>query len=273
MQQESLQVQQCKYTYCLGVQCLVIATRPNVHVDPDPYAYSSGRWLCWDKSERESRYIQFNFSALCKRAIALCPGAKSIASYEKKEGGYNRVFIFTMDNTRRVVARLPTRLSGPPGLTTNSEVATIKYCRFQPSVVQLCSRSRLCASVQSETTIPIPNILEWKDFSTNDVGSEYIIMEHAKGTQLHQIWPAMSLKQQVACTGAIVRNIKQMAAINFHTYGSLYFDNVRVDSVMKHPVTPGYVIGPHCGTTFWDCEVREPRYYSSARTNRGPCKS
>lgn len=136
MQQGSVQVQQRKYAYCLRVQCFVIATRPNVHVAPDPYAYSSGRWLCWDKSERESRYIPFNFSALCKRAIALCPGAKSIASYEKKEGGYNRVFIFTMDNTmdntRRVVARLPTRLSGPPRLTVNSEVATIKYCRFSP---------------------------------------------------------------------------------------------------------------------------------------------
>ncbi|KAL8888454.1 MAG: hypothetical protein Q9215_004132 [Flavoplaca cf. flavocitrina] len=95
-------------------------------------------------------------------------------------------------------------------------------------------------------------------------------MEHARGIQLHQVWPAMSLKQQVACTGAIVRNIKQIAAIDFHTYGSLYFDNVKVDSAMKQPFKPGYVIGPHCGTTFWDCEVREPRYYSSAPPNRGP---
>lgn len=130
MQQEGVQVQQRQYAYCVGVQCLVSAMRPNVHLAPDPYAYSSGRWLCWDKLERESRYIHFNYSALCKRVIALCPGAKSIASYEKKEGGYNRVFIFTMNNKRRVVARLPTRLSGPPRLTTNSEVATIKYCRF-----------------------------------------------------------------------------------------------------------------------------------------------
>ena len=97
-------------------------------------------------------------------------------------------------------------------------------------------------------------------------------MEQAKGVQLHQIWPAMSLEQQIACTGAIIKSVKQMAAIDFNAYGSLYFDNVDIDSVLKHSFTPGYVIGPHCGTTYWDCEVREPRYYSSVKSNRGPCK-
>ncbi len=35
--------------------------------------------------------------------------------------------VFTLDHGQRIVARLPTRISGPPKLTTNSEVATIKY--------------------------------------------------------------------------------------------------------------------------------------------------
>lgn len=107
---------------------------PNILVARDPRIYSSGRWLRWDKLERESRYIEFNFAALCKRVVELCPSAMSIASYEKKEGGYNKVFIFTMNNASRVVARLPTRISGPPRLTTNSEVATIKYCESSASV-------------------------------------------------------------------------------------------------------------------------------------------
>jgi hypothetical protein len=93
----------------------------------DPHSYTSGRWLHRDKLERDSRYIAFNFDALCRRVIELCPGAVSIAGYDKKEGGYNRVFIFTTDNTQRIVARPPFAL-GPARLTTNSEVATIKYC-------------------------------------------------------------------------------------------------------------------------------------------------
>ncbi|KAL1968652.1 hypothetical protein VTN77DRAFT_1478 [Rasamsonia byssochlamydoides] len=75
------------------------------------------------------RYIQFDFDALCQRVVELCPGAESITTYDKKEGGFNRVFIFTMDNARRVVARLPFALVGPPKLTSASEVATIMYCR------------------------------------------------------------------------------------------------------------------------------------------------
>ena len=97
----------------------------------DPHAYTSGRWLRRDKLERDSRYIVFDFDALCRRVIELCPGAVSIATYDKKEGGFNRVFIFTTDNAKRVIARLPFKLAGPPGLTTNSEVATIKYREFK----------------------------------------------------------------------------------------------------------------------------------------------
>lgn len=102
----------------------------NAHAALDPYSYTSGRWLRRDKLERDSRYIEFDFHALCKRVIELCPGAISIVSCEKKEGGYNRIFIFTCDNAKRVVARLPTSVAGPPRLTTNSEVATIAYREF-----------------------------------------------------------------------------------------------------------------------------------------------
>ncbi|KAL8859337.1 MAG: hypothetical protein Q9178_004275 [Gyalolechia marmorata] len=80
----------------------------------------------------------------------------------------------------------------------------------------------------------------------------------------------MSLEQQITCTGAIMKNVKQMAAIDFHAYGSLYFDNIDIDSALKYSFAPGYVIGPHCGSTYRDCEVREPRYYSSVKPNRGP---
>lgn len=95
----------------------------------DPHNYTTGRWLRRDKQQRDARYINFNFDALRKRVVALCQGAVSIVNSEKKEGGFNRVFIFTCDNGKRVVARLPTRIAGPCELTTTSEVATIKYRR------------------------------------------------------------------------------------------------------------------------------------------------
>lgn len=103
---------------------------PNVDTGLDPYTYTSGRWLRCDELERESRLIRFNFDALCRRIIELCPDANSITSYDKKEGGFNRVFIFHTDNAKRIVARLPFALARPSRLMTNSEVATIKYRTF-----------------------------------------------------------------------------------------------------------------------------------------------
>ena len=99
--------------------------------DLNPYKYTSGRWLRRDKLERDARFLSFDFDALRRKALELCPGAASITSYEKKEGGYNRVFIFTCDNSRHVVARIPTSVAGPARLTTNSEVATIRYGRLE----------------------------------------------------------------------------------------------------------------------------------------------
>ena len=114
--------------------------------------------------------------------------------------------------------------------------------------------------------------MDWSDESANAIGSEYIIMQHARGVQLHQRWPAMSLEQQLQCTGAIVRYMKQVADINFQAYGSLYLAEIGIDPTLKQSFAPGYIIGPHCGAAYWDCELNEPRYYSLANPNRGPCK-
>lgn len=99
----------------------------NVDTGNDPYAYTSGRWLSRDEQEQKSRYIQFDFDALRRKIIELCPDAGSITSYNKMEGGNNRVFIFHTDNGKRFVARLPFPHARPSKLATVSEVATIKY--------------------------------------------------------------------------------------------------------------------------------------------------
>ncbi|CRG85259.1 Altered inheritance of mitochondria protein 9, mitochondrial [Talaromyces islandicus] len=170
----------------------------------DPHNYTSGRWLRHDKNERDMRYIGFDFNALCRRILELCPGADSVLNCEKIEGGFNRVFIFTLNNYKRIVARLPFTLAGPPQLTTSSEVATIKY-------------------LQAKTSIPIPTILDWNNESSNLIGSEYIIMEHAEGVQLHTKWPEMSSSARVKCIDAVYRTLKVMVDLEFPAFGSVNF--------------------------------------------------
>ena len=99
--------------------------------DLNPYEYTSGGWLRNDRQQRQSRTLIFDLPSLSQRVVEVCRGATSITHCEKKEGGHNRVFVFTCDNAKRIIARLPMPMAGPPRLTTNSEVATITYSKLQ----------------------------------------------------------------------------------------------------------------------------------------------
>lgn len=114
----------------------------------DPYVYTSGRWLNNDKLQREARYVKFDFDALCAKAVKTCAGATKVVRHEKKEGGFNRVFVLCLDNGARVVARVPYRIAGPPRLTTNSEVATMAY-----SMVEIPRKHELSTYAFSSTWI------------------------------------------------------------------------------------------------------------------------
>jgi hypothetical protein len=59
----------------------------------------------------------------------LCRDSHEIRSYEKIEGGFNKVFIFEMANEKRIVCRIPFYLAVPERLTTNSEVAMMAYSK------------------------------------------------------------------------------------------------------------------------------------------------
>jgi hypothetical protein len=125
--------------------------------------------------------------------------------------------------------------------------------------------------VQAKTNIPIPKVLDWSDDRSNAIGSEYIIMEHASGIQLHEKWPDMAGDQQVRCIDAIYRKIKEMVDLEFPAYGSLYLVNGQLESSSRQSLDEGFCIGPHCGTRYWDCNAAEPRYYHNTDPNHGPC--
>lgn len=99
--------------------------------EDDPQVYTSGRWLYRDKLEREARYLQFDFTALSRKVVEVSPGARRVVQHERKDGEFNRGFVFILDNGMRVVAKLPTFLAGPRRLATNSEVATMTYCKYR----------------------------------------------------------------------------------------------------------------------------------------------
>lgn len=79
-------------------------------------------------------------------------------------------------------------------------------------------------------------------------------------------------EQQIACIQAISKSIQQIAAMEFPTYGSLYFADAPLDSASTLPLATGFCIGPHCGTRYWNCNAGEARYYNSTMPDRAPCE-
>lgn len=107
------------------------STLPNIHSpnpNLNPHAYTSGHWLLNNKQEHSLRYIPFSFPALCHRIHAICPENGPIARCEKLEGGYNRVFVFELQDGRRVIARLPFAAAGRKDVLVGTEVATMAFC-------------------------------------------------------------------------------------------------------------------------------------------------
>ncbi|KAL3417373.1 hypothetical protein PVAG01_11373 [Phlyctema vagabunda] len=155
-----------------------------------------------------------------------------------------------MDNGARIVARIPFKISGPEMLTTHSEVATMAYIR-------------------KHTDIPVPEVLEWNDCKTNAIGTEYIIMEHVPGIQLHKKWAEMNAVQHMRCVRALAKTIKSMAALNFSAYGSIYFADIQIDPELKISLGE-FCLGPSCAKEYWDCMPGESRYYEQKKPNRGP---
>ncbi|KAB8346323.1 hypothetical protein FH972_023367 [Carpinus fangiana] len=213
----------------------------------DPCKYTSGSWLDRDGQRKASRYIDFDFSALMKEAISCCSGARRIVDCRKAEGGFNKLFFFVMDNGARVVARLPTRLAGPPTLTTHSEVATLRF-------------------VKQRTSIPVPDVLKWSNTRSNPVGVEYIIMSHVQGVSLMEKWPQMNGLQHIECIAALGAFTKELASLSFPAYGSLYFNDAQLSGTTT--LDNSFCIGPHCGTQFWDPSIQDNE--NVPQRSRGP---
>ena len=120
----------------------------NLGVGEDPYSYTRGKWLVQDDAERQARLLKFDFQALCEQAIACSSGAKRVDRVEKKEGSYNRVFVFYLDNGKKLVGRIPTSAAGPAKFLTNSEVATIAYCKTNIGDASRVLTKRQCSATR-----------------------------------------------------------------------------------------------------------------------------
>jgi hypothetical protein len=123
--------------------------------------------------------------------------------------------------------------------------------------------------VTSKTDIPVPSILEWTEDNDNTVGHPYLMMEHATGVSLHDIWSKLRGDWKKKCVKAICRQLTKTTQLCFPAYGSLYLsDTSSVPSSCKIQIGNNFCIEPQCGPIEQDLYAREPFIPGS-----GPCKS
>ncbi|XP_014561693.1 hypothetical protein COCVIDRAFT_33286 [Bipolaris victoriae FI3] len=136
-------------------------------------------------------------------------GANKCISFEKiGEGNYNKAYRLEMEDGQKIIAKVPHPNAGPRILTTASEVATMDAT------------------------------------DQNPVQAEYIIMEQARGSQLHETWQGLSLRRKcdivhtgiAGCEPAVVTSGPQDVIIH---------------------VESTYCIGPITRREFWEKQRSE----------------
>ena len=166
------------------------------------------------------------------------------------EGLFNRAFLLSNSDGPDVVARLPTSVAGPKRLTTASEVATIK--------------------LMAALGIPVPKVFSYSCDAESEVGSEYILMERAKGIPLLSVWEKMGRKRRGYVMKQLVEFDSKLLAMKLSGYGSIYLKQDLPDSytlpLSSDPALSDYCLGPSVARSWWAEERKK------ISIDRGPCK-
>ncbi|PYH31972.1 uncharacterized protein BO87DRAFT_408569 [Aspergillus neoniger CBS 115656] len=180
--------------------------------EEDFFRYTSGRWLVDEKYQLEQRYVRFNIDNLCSQAASLFSFETRCMRIAKMEGNFSKAFLLTMDDGNEVIAKIPCLNAGPPVLTTECEVATLKF---------------------------FPEVYHWSSDPTNPVGAEYILMEKTRGVPLAEKWKTMNTLQRYLLIDKILEMEKALQRLQLPAYGGLFLQESLPSSYPRCPLPPG----------------------------------
>ncbi|KAG6836456.1 hypothetical protein H0H93_007837, partial [Arthromyces matolae] len=214
---------------------------------------TEGRWLYNEAQQQEIRRVNFNVSELVRIGCEAA-GTNVCLSMDKiAEGSFNKVFRLNFDNSKSIIARLPSSRMFGSGTSNiiSSEVATM--------------------SLASKSGIHTPRVLSWSKDCDNPVGWPYILMEDVDGTTLHDEWPQSETRGEPVVTllTQVASSMQKMMSSNFSRIGSPYLVEDLPDSANSPPATDfeiknGVRIGPIADLLWWRCYHDEPHF------DRGP---
>ncbi|KAL4867391.1 hypothetical protein BDV12DRAFT_186685 [Aspergillus spectabilis] len=149
----------------------------------DWFRYTRGRFVANENHEKKIRQVGFNIFKLAKRAAESRFSTYSRCARTDKfpDGMFNKAFLFTIQDGKQVMGKVPNPNARRPHYTTAS-------------------------GVQNRLGTPVPKVLSWSSNATdNPVGAEHIIMEKVPGIQLDEILPKMHIKDKFELVKTISR--------------------------------------------------------------------
>jgi hypothetical protein len=128
------------------------------------------------------------------------------------------------------------------------------------------------SKVKDKTSVPVPQVLAWSSNPESDsIGTGYIIMEHIPGVALNDVWGQMTKLQHMNFIERLGGFVKQLCALNFGAFGSLYLNTEHKPS-NTHPIDGEYCIGPNCGRQFWGHNDDQTAQTAVPLGLQGPCE-
>lgn len=191
--------------------------------------------------------MKFNVSELQRAAARAVQRDRCVEISKLAEGGFNKVFLLTMDDGFQVIARLPTPVAGPRHLTTASEVATMNF-------------------LENVLNLSVPKVYDYSNTSSNPVGAEYMIIEMIQGESIESRWLSLSAEDIKDLMTQVVRMEEKIFSFQWPAYGSIYHkkDVSQIDHV---EIGVGdFCIGPIAKRSFWLGDR------ANLKIERGPCK-
>ncbi|KAK4150617.1 phosphotransferase enzyme family-domain-containing protein [Chaetomidium leptoderma] len=133
------------------------------------------------------------------------------------KGTFNRLYSLTHPSWKKAYIF---RVSIPvePFFKTESEIATMEY-------------------VRRHTTMPIPRVIAFSSSDNNELGYEWILMDMMPGEPLRKLWDGMPDAARVKVFAELAAHTKQLVALRFSKFGSLYFADV-ADRVLPRQISP-----------------------------------
>jgi hypothetical protein len=190
--------------------------------------------VLWDKISPDLEALE----NICTRLGSQCFSKKPL-----NHGAYARVFHYTLDNDRQLVARviLPVREI----IKTESEIAAMDMVRGMSFLTYPIDHSNH-RNTAARTSIPVPKVYLFCSTPHNPVKAEWIFMDLVPGQRFVDCFGELGYEQKTKMATDLARIVSDLFSITSNYCGSLLQDHT-LSEAQRSPRYTNTIASPTSG--------------------------